>query len=197
LPKITEAARSERRSRFIDAARRCAATRGYHDFSVDEVCLEAGQSKGAFYVHFDSKLALLLALLDDETARVEQQLAALEESATGYADRIARFARLMLAEADDPAKVQLRTDLWAAALIEPRIRERFVAEIDRRRRRVRAWIEAGIASGEVAEVPANALASILLALTDGLVLHGAVDPSGFRWANIRRAIEVILEGLRK
>lgn len=197
MPRITDAARSGRRSQFIEAARRCAATRGYHEVSVDEVCLEAGLSKGAFYVHFESKLALLLALLDNETARFDRQLALLEEETTGYADRVGRFTRLMLAEADDPATVQLRTDLWAAALIEPAIRERFVTEIDKRRQRLRSWIESGIASGELADVPANAFASILLALSDGLVLHGALDPSGFRWANIRRAIEVILEGLRK
>jgi AcrR family transcriptional regulator len=197
LPKITEAARSGRRTQFIDAAKRCAATRGFHDFTVDEVSLQAGLSKGAFYVYFESKQALLLALLDEETARIDRQLARLEEAATGYADRVGRFTRLMLAEADDPANVQLRTDLWAAALTEPVIREHLVAEIERRRQRLRAWIDAGIESGELAEVPANAFASILLALTDGLVLHGAVDPSGFRWANIRRAIEVILEGLRR
>ncbi|MHB8508207.1 MAG: TetR/AcrR family transcriptional regulator [Candidatus Dormibacteria bacterium] len=195
MPKITEAARSAKRDHFVNAARRCAATRGYHDFSIDDVCLEAGVSKGAFYVHFDSKLALLLALLDDETARFERQVAPLESATAGYADRLHRFARLMLAEAHEPANVQLRTDLWAAALVEPVIRERFVAEIDRRRRRLRGWIDAGIASGELAEVPANAFASILLALMDGLVLHAAVDPSGFRWVNIRKALEVILDSL--
>ncbi len=57
------------------------ATRGFHDFTVDEVCLQAGLSKGAFYVHFESKQALLLALLDEETARIDRQLARLEEAA--------------------------------------------------------------------------------------------------------------------
>ena len=34
--------------------------------TVDDVCAEAGLSKGAFYSHFASKRALLDALIDDD-----------------------------------------------------------------------------------------------------------------------------------
>jgi len=36
---------------------------------------------------------------------------------------------------------------------------------------------------------------VLLALGDGLTLHSALDPSGFRWSNITRALAVIFAGL--
>jgi hypothetical protein len=45
-------------------------------------------------------------------------------------------------------------------------------------------------------VPANALASILLALTEGLVLHGALDPKAFHWANIYHALDAVLDGVQ-
>ena len=45
-------------------------------------------------------------------------------------------------------------------------------------------------------MPANALAAVFLALGDGLMLHRVLDPSGFRWANVRRALDALLEGLR-
>ena len=66
---------------------------------------------------------------------------------------------------------------------------------ERRRALVRGWIEDGVAGGELAEIPADALASILLALADGLILHRVLDPGGFRWVNISRAVEVLLGGL--
>ena len=75
------------------------------------------------------------------------------------------------------------------------MRDRLASVTARRRRLVRGWIEEAIASGELIAIPANALASILLALTDGLMLHGALDPGGFRWPNVRRAIDVLLEGI--
>lgn len=38
---------------------------GYHAASVDEIAKEAGMTKGAVYFYFQSKGALLLALLDE------------------------------------------------------------------------------------------------------------------------------------
>jgi hypothetical protein len=64
-----------------------------------------------------------------------------------------------------------------------------------RRVRLRSWIEEGLAAGDLAEIPANAFASILLALADGLLLHGSLDPHAFRWVNISKALDVLLEGI--
>ena len=52
-----------------------------------------------------------------------------------------------------------------------------------------------VAGGELAEVPSNALAATLLALDDGLMLHHAADPTGFRWTNIGRAVDTLLDGI--
>jgi len=195
LPKLTQAAKLERRAQFLEAARRCAATKGYRDFTVDDVCLEAGLSKGAFYTYFDSKQALLLALLDEETEDLDRLLRELEGDEAGYVDRLRRFTEEMLASAENPGTVQLRTDLWAAALTDQVVRKSLVANIERRRRRLRSWIDAAVDTRELDPIPANALASILLALADGLLLHGGLDPDGFRWVNIRKALDALLEGV--
>ena len=41
----------------------------WRNMTVDDVCAEAGLSKGAFYTHFSSKRALLDALVDDDAGR--------------------------------------------------------------------------------------------------------------------------------
>jgi AcrR family transcriptional regulator len=53
-----------RRDEFIDAGQRLIQTRGYEQFSVDELLAEVGASKGAFYHYFGSKTALLEAIVD-------------------------------------------------------------------------------------------------------------------------------------
>jgi hypothetical protein len=68
--------------------------------------------------------------------------------------------------------------------------------MQQRRARLAGLITEATTAGELVEVPANALAAVFLALGDGLMLHRALDPSGFRWANVRRAIDALLEGLR-
>ncbi len=197
MPKISAAARDERRQRFIQAAWRCAARKGYRDTTVDDVCAETGLSKGAFYGYFDSKQALLLGMLDEDAATSEQFFDQLEGADASAVARLRRIARRMLERGEDAAQVQVRADLWTAMVTEPEVRERLTASTRRQRERLRNWIEDGIAAGELEEIPANAFASLLLALSDGLLLHGGLDPSAFKWANMRKAVDILLSGVAR
>lgn len=195
VPKLRPETRVARRHELIDAAWRCAARSGFRDMTVDDVCAEGGVSKGAFYGYFAHKDELLIALLDDDAEALDRKLARVAESRAGSVERLSRFARVVLEHGSDPGRVQVRADLWAELLTVEPVRDRFAVATDRRRALVRGWIEAGVADRELTEIPANALASILLALTDGLVLHRVLDPAGLRWVNIERAVEVLLAGL--
>jgi TetR/AcrR family transcriptional repressor of uid operon len=195
MPKIRPETRVERRQLLIDAAWRCAAVRGFRDLTVDDVCAEAGVSKGAFYGYFTQKRDVLLALLEDDAAALDGQLERITQGNASSVERVRRFAQVMLARGDDPARVQVRADLWAELLTDEGVRGQLAEATQHRRELVRSWIEDGVSSGELVAIPANALASILLALTDGLMLHGALDPGAFRWRNIRRAIDVMLAGI--
>jgi AcrR family transcriptional regulator len=180
---------------LIDAAWRCAAQQGFRDLTVDDVCAAAGVSKGAFYGYFGHKQDLLLALLQDDAAALDRELERITDASSSGVQRVRLFAEAMLARGEDAARVQVRADLWADLLTEEAVRERLATTMRRRRVLVRSWIDEAVASGEMLDVPANALASILLALTDGLMLHRALDPSAFRWRNVRRAIDAMLAGI--
>lgn len=56
-------AHAVRRDCFIDAAQRLIQSKGYEQLSVQDVLDELGASKGAFYHYFDSKQALLEAVV--------------------------------------------------------------------------------------------------------------------------------------
>lgn len=163
--------------------------------TVDDVCAEAGLSKGAFYSHFNSKRALLEALVDDDASAVTAAMDRLEARDLDGPQRLRQLTQMMVARAADPARVQIRADLWAAVLTEPEIRQRVNGTVDGQRRVIRRWVEEAIASGEIIDLPANALASVLLGLNDGLMLHRAVDDGGFRWANISRVLDALLTGI--
>jgi AcrR family transcriptional regulator len=40
-------------------------TPGYHAMTIDEICAQSGVAKGTFYLHFDSKKAITLAILNE------------------------------------------------------------------------------------------------------------------------------------
>jgi AcrR family transcriptional regulator len=197
VPRLAEEARTQRRQQLIDAAWRCASRQGFRSLTVDDVCVEARVSKGFFYLYFDQKQDLLIALLEDDEARVDLIMQELERSRLNGVERLRRLVRAQLERGEDPAKLQVRADLWAEMSSNPTVRERFAESVRRRRLALRSWIEEAVRAGELVEVPSNALAAILLALGDGLTLHAGLDPSGFRWTNVKRALDSILEGIAR
>jgi len=57
-------AHADRRDAFVDAATRLIQSKGYEQLSIQDVLAETGASKGAFYHYFDSKEALLEAVIE-------------------------------------------------------------------------------------------------------------------------------------
>lgn len=196
MPKIAEDERRSRRDDLVQAAWRCASKKGFSQLHVDDVCMEAGVSKGAFYGYFLHKQDLLMALLEDDAASLSLLLQQLEAAEPSPLERLERFAREMLDAGGDAARVQVRSDLWAAMLTEPQVRARFSADVGSRRATLMNWVAEGIRAGEIRDVPPRAVASILLALGDGLLLHLALEPEPFVWSNVQKALEALLGGLR-
>jgi len=195
VPRLAPSVRNERRQQLVDAAWRCASSRGFQSLTVEEVCAEAGVSKGSFYGYFDQKQDLLLALLEDDAAGIDAIMDDVRRADVGGVERLRRLMRAMLERGEDAARLQVRADLWAEMSTNQTVKERFADVVRRRRIALRSWIQQSIEDGEIVEVPPNALAAILLALGDGLMLHAGLDPTGFRWMNVRRSLDVLLDGV--
>ncbi len=65
MPRTLDpAAHAFRRDAFVDSAQRIITSRGYEKVSIQDVLDDLGASKGAFYHYFDSKAALLDAVIE-------------------------------------------------------------------------------------------------------------------------------------
>lgn len=56
------------RQQILRAAAHQFAQRAYHDVGLDDILTEAELTKGAMYFHFRSKLALAIAIIEDQAA---------------------------------------------------------------------------------------------------------------------------------
>ena len=92
----------------MDAARRCFVRRGIN-ISVDEICAEAGVSKGALYGYFASKEEVIQAIADEHVADLGRLKAA--------ADKRELVAALLerLSNGDRSAN-RLELEAWAYAM---------------------------------------------------------------------------------
>lgn len=71
MPKVYPEYRKEAKSRVIKAAVGLFSKKGYHDTTMDDIAGELGVSRGAIYLYFESKEAILqeIFLLNQESLR--------------------------------------------------------------------------------------------------------------------------------
>jgi len=171
-----EESRARTRARLIDAAGAVFAERGFYGASVEEIAERAGFTKGAFYSNFETKEDLFLALLDQ---RIEADMAALRSLAE--AASLPAFLEFIGGRAArrDSEGVQwslLTAEFWLHAV---RNRE-LIPKLAARQQAARSALATVISrlcqqTGVTLAAPAEDLASVMLAIDDGLALQEALD----------------------
>jgi AcrR family transcriptional regulator len=119
-----------RTQRLLDAALEVFARKGYRTARLDDVAEAAGVTKGAIYHHFDSKEALLLAVVEHYQAlafgRAED---ALRDDTAPASVRIRLLVRKVFARRDDESSNPLLTLLIRGVAHEvPRVHDRWLRE---------------------------------------------------------------------
>ncbi len=165
------------REQLLAAAARVFARNGYHGASMSEIAAEAGFSKGALYWSFASKEELFFALLDE----LDEQLRALiAASASAPADRdiseeISRNISAVLEDGRDV--VLLFHEYSALAVRDPKIAARYAERNARLRRELAASMRSRHeTAGIPMALPAEQLATAVIALVDGLSIQRLTEP---------------------
>ena len=89
---VNEATYTARRNAILDAAQRAVETKGYEQMAIADILGELQISSGAFYHYFDSKPALLSALVERMGNQIEQLVLPIVHDPTpGALDKLQRF----------------------------------------------------------------------------------------------------------
>jgi AcrR family transcriptional regulator len=89
---VNESAYAARRNAILDAAQRAVETKGYEQMAIADLLGELQISSGAFYHYFDSKPALLFALVERMGDQVVQLVLPIVHDPTlGALDKVQRF----------------------------------------------------------------------------------------------------------
>lgn len=110
---------AQRVQRFLDAAQAIIIEKGSTDFTVQEVVERSRQSLRSFYLQFNGKHELLLALFEDALSRSADQIRAATESKSDPLDRLQVAVQLLfeLSRPDPAAKRPLFTDFAPRLLV--------------------------------------------------------------------------------
>jgi AcrR family transcriptional regulator len=174
--------REETRQLLVDAGLSVFARCGYERATVDEIVREAGFSKGAFYVHFDSKEDLFWEMLQD---RIDTQQETLRQAIDPEGSVSANERRLL--EAIFGAG---QTDsVWPAMFMEfaahagrnEKVRERLAAMYERWHSFTVQMLAAAKELGKVrADLDVGFAASVLIALIEGSMVQSRLAPEAIR-----------------
>jgi AcrR family transcriptional regulator len=161
------------RRRLIGAATSLFAKKGIDRPSLDEICAEAGVTRGAFYVHFDDRDDLLAAVMEDSGARFLEALFGVDLDAQGL---FAAFARAM-ATGDYPLTRRggMRPhQLLDACARSKTIRKRYTALVEDAVRRLADRLVVDQAAGRLRKDIEPVPAATLLLMT-AIGAHTLVD----------------------
>ncbi|NOY98721.1 MAG: TetR/AcrR family transcriptional regulator [Chloroflexi bacterium] len=193
-PDVSE----ERTEQILDAASEVFAEKGFHDARMDDIASEAELSKGALYLYFKSKDAIITALLDRLFQREMRDVRALQ-TAEGSARE--RLERLTDAVAND-VQNWLRIIPVAYEFLGLIFRNKTVQKAFRQYMRtylalITPIIQQGIDNGEFRPSNAGDIAIAVGAIYEGTILLWVYDSTAVDVErHIRTGINLLLEGLK-
>ncbi len=187
----------ETRAHILEAALRRFANHGYSAASVDEICAEAGVSKGAFYHHFPSKQALFLELLNEWLDTIDAGFEAARKDSVP--ETLRAFTEMLpgiFAAAD--GRLPMFLEFWLQASRDETIWQATVAPYQRYQQYFTTLVEQGQAEGSLrAELDAGSAAKAIVGLAVGLLLQGLLTAEADWQKTARVSMEVLLNGLMK
>lgn len=197
IDKPSAELRGSAREQLLDAAAEVFAERGYQGASVEAIAAAAGVTKGALYWSFESKADLFFSLLDERVDRRLRLLIGAAEAIAGEETVTPLLSREMSSLADEERQLHMLThEYWALAARDPELRVRF-AERQRSLREVIA--HAIVAHHEATSVALTQdplqLATVVLALGNGLGMERIVDPDAVPDSLFGDILQLIYDGL--
>jgi AcrR family transcriptional regulator len=188
------ATRARSRDALVAAAARVFLRRGFQGASLRQIAKEAGLTTGAVYSNFDGKADLFLAVLEEnidprlavmyEAARTAPQRglgAAVGEEFAAYVKQQRRWLTLLI-------------EFWAQAARDPKLRPKFVERHGKLRSAIAEVLaERAARLGQSLALPADQLATVLIALTNGMAVEQLADPHGVPKDLYGQALDLLLE----
>lgn len=175
----------ETRTKIMESAIKLFSTNGFNKASVDDICEEAGISKGAFYHHFKSKQELFLALLDGWLAAIDSAIeASRDKTAPETFTQMTEAFPYIFETAGEGLPMFL--EFWLQASRDKKIWEASIAPYRRYHKYFTSLIKKGVDEGSFIEVDPELTSRMIVSTAMGLLLQSLLDPKGANWEKVAR-----------
>ena len=188
----------QRRHQIMDAATAVFARMGFERTRMDDIADEAGVSKGALYLYFKSKDAIIATLLKFFFDQALKQIRTLATGEGSVVTQLQTLTRHLTREMDRMASLRpVSLQFYAIAARQSSVRQHLRAYFAEYRVVMEELIRRGIAQGELRPtINPTEVAITLTGLYEGLALLWMIDPQATNWhAQAEAATQLLLVGL--
>lgn len=198
MPKVTAEHEQQQRRKIQQAATACFCRRGYHETSVQDICEEAGLSKGGLYTYFKSKEEILAAVVEGSFLEAVQEAETVAQAGQSVSEKLDRLAEMAVARMTSNTGTSihsplLQLEIWAEASKTPHLRTLCARGAARWESFLTGVLREGQRRGEIApDVNPEAVASILVAVFDGLSMQESLTQTKVNWPRIMQTLRQVL-----
>lgn len=189
----------ERQKQILEAAITEFAQHGFQATRMEDIARTAGLSKGAVYLYYKSKDAIISALLRTLFAWELRGARAIVDTQDSATDRLLAMTRMFADELDRLAvAMPIFLEFYVVAFRQPSVREHLSQMYEEFRSPLASLIQQGIEHGEFRVVDPDEVAFTWIALLEGLTLLWVVNPHQISWREqAEAAVHLLLDGLRQ
>jgi AcrR family transcriptional regulator len=192
-PDISE----ERRAQILEAALEVFARQGFHQARMDDIAQASGLSKGALYLYYKSKDAIIGALLHSIFSIMLTRAKAIEGERGTARERILRITQRFANEVERFAPAMpVMLEFYAVAAREGAVRGYLGEMYDEYAATLAHVLAQGIERGEFHSDNPQGLAIALIAIWEGMTLLWAMTPERIHWREqATLAVTTFMDGL--
>ena len=189
---------AERTAQIVEAAIAVFSRLGFHKARMDDIAREAGVSKGTLYWYFESKDAITKALLQHLFEQEVQEVTTVLAAEGSVSERLLVLTQQLAGRLEEQEKlIPIIHEFYATASRDPTVQHTLAGYNQAYRELLAAHIRQGIERGEFHLSDAEAAATIIGAIIEGLALLWMIDPQTVRWRDtFPLAMQLLLAGMR-
>lgn len=191
----TATRKQAQRERILSAAQACFAESGFHAASMANIAETAEMSPGLIYRYFESKNAIILAIIDKQLTVLRRRIRELH-STEYLANRIVDYFDEPEPEDEESMSTALFLEISAQGARDPQIAEALERFDHTVQLELTDWLRRSPERGgyglDEGIAPLRAL--LLLCLIEGLKIRGAREPNVDR-TRLRKELDRVLQAL--
>ncbi len=170
-----------RRQQIVDAASVCARRSGFHGSSMAEIAQQAGLSVGQIYRYFDSKEAIIAAIVERDMAEMRDKYSELRDGGTSVLDAILTKCVQAVDDLYEPERAALTLEVVAEAARNPAV-ACILRKADTEERKLQQDLLRDAFPDALDERERTARGEVISMLFEGLAVRGVNNPGTDRKA---------------